>query len=182
MGTIYFFICRCTFLLLFLAVTHGNIRCKTTKDCKNPEVDEFCDENFLACEPCSGYCSGAADALPLCMKNCPSKYSFLPPANKVCEGYVFTPDCQSFCSPPGSSMLGGTGNKQVVRILLECILFFQNLFAILSYSIMVLSHASMLFMNNRGKSVVGPGFPRGMTNPEVGQKPIFFGRFLPQTA
>ena len=23
---------------------------------------------------------------------------FLPPANEVCEGYVFTPVCQSFCS------------------------------------------------------------------------------------
>ena len=25
----------------------------------------------------------------------------LPPANEVCEGYVFTPVCQSFCSPGG---------------------------------------------------------------------------------
>ena len=25
-------------------------------------------------------------------------YGFLPPANEVCEGYVFTPVCQSFCS------------------------------------------------------------------------------------
>ena len=76
MGTFYFLICRCTFLLLFLVVTHGDIRCKTTEDCNNPEVDEFCDENFLACEPCSEYCSGGADDLSLCMKYCPSKYSF----------------------------------------------------------------------------------------------------------
>ena len=26
------------------------------------------------------------------------KVMFLPPANEVCEGYVFTPVCQSFCS------------------------------------------------------------------------------------
>ena len=25
-------------------------------------------------------------------------FTYLPPANKVCEGYVFTPVCQSFCS------------------------------------------------------------------------------------
>ena len=91
----------------------------------------------------------------------------LPPANEVCEGYVFTPVCQSFCSrgkvclsacwdsgppkeqthpradtpqsrhPPGADpysplsrhphppprcMLGDTGSKRAVRILLECIL------------------------------------------------------------
>ena len=55
----------------------------------------------------------------------------LPPANKICEGYVFTPVCQSFCSqggtwagtpPPEQCMLGDTGNKRAVRILLECIL------------------------------------------------------------
>ena len=28
---------------------------------------------------------------------------YLPPANKVCEGYVFTPVCQSFCSRGGSA-------------------------------------------------------------------------------
>ena len=27
--------------------------------------------------------------------------TFLPPANEVCEGYVFTPVCQSFCSRGG---------------------------------------------------------------------------------
>ena len=27
--------------------------------------------------------------------------SYLPPANEVCEGYVFTPVCQSFCSQEG---------------------------------------------------------------------------------
>ena len=112
---------------------------------------------------------------------------YFPPANEVCEGYVFTPVCQSLCSwgtppslqvhpqdqvhPPGPGtppetrytprkvnpspetrytpwdqvhptgpstppkqvsprtrytpeqcMLGDTGNKRVVRILLECIL------------------------------------------------------------
>ena len=73
----------------------------------------------------------------------------LPPANEVCEGYVFTPVCQSFCSygghlpqcmlgyadppppgvdpweqksPPPQCMLEDTANKRVVRILLECIL------------------------------------------------------------
>ena len=73
----------------------------------------------------------------------------LPPASEVCDGYVFTPVCQSFCSqrgsasmhagivdppwsrlppPPGAEtpppvqcMLGDTGNKWLVRILLECI-------------------------------------------------------------
>ena len=36
---------------------------------------------------------------------------FLPPANDVCEGYVFTPVCQSFCSQEGclpQCMLGYT--------------------------------------------------------------------------
>ena len=74
----------------------------------------------------------------------------LPPGNEVCEGYVFTPVCQSFCSQaegclpqcmlghthnpllgrhlagqtPHSvqCMLGDTGNKRAVRFLLECIL------------------------------------------------------------
>ena len=27
---------------------------------------------------------------------------FLPPANEVCEGYVFTPVCQSFCTWAGT--------------------------------------------------------------------------------
>ena len=76
-----------------------------------------------------------------------------PPANEVCEGYVFTPVCQSFYSQGGLShcmlryplptqgpeagtpqeqtplaqcMLGDTGNKRAVRILLECnIVFFE---------------------------------------------------------
>ena len=29
---------------------------------------------------------------------------FLPPANEVCEGYVFTPVCQSFCSRGGGCL------------------------------------------------------------------------------
>ena len=28
---------------------------------------------------------------------------YLPPVNEVCEGYVFTPVCQSFCSPPAGT-------------------------------------------------------------------------------
>ena len=134
MGTFYFFICRCTFLLLFLAVGHGANRCKTTEDCKNPEVDEFCDQNFLACEPCSGYCSGDDDSLPLCMMNCPSKYSF-----------------------------------------------FQNLFAILSYGIMVFSHTSMLFLNNTRKSVADSGSPTGRQTNRWG-KNLSLARFLQKTA
>ena len=29
-------------------------------------------------------------------------FSLLPPANEFCEGYVFTPVCQSFCSQGGA--------------------------------------------------------------------------------
>ena len=32
--------------------------------------------------------------------------TLLPPANEVCEGYVFTPVCQSFCSRGGSASSG----------------------------------------------------------------------------
>ena len=32
----------------------------------------------------------------------------LPPENEVCEGYVFTPVCQSFCSQVGSLHPGGS--------------------------------------------------------------------------
>ena len=35
----------------------------------------------------------------------PYLYSSLPPANEVCEGYVFTPVCQSFCSGRGGVSL-----------------------------------------------------------------------------
>ena len=58
---------------------------------------------------------------------------FLPPANEVCEGYAFTPVCQSFCSQggvPGQVLPGRytsrqappwyTVNKWAVRIPLEC--------------------------------------------------------------
>ena len=39
--------------------------------------------------------------------------SFLPPANEVCEGYVFTPVCQSFFSPGGGACLGpGPGGSR----------------------------------------------------------------------
>ena len=73
------------------------------------------------------------------------KRLYLPPANEVCEGYVFTPVCHSVhrgglpqcmlgCTPgtigrhsppqeqtpPEQCMLGDTGNKRALRILLEC--------------------------------------------------------------
>ena len=35
-----------------------------------------------------------------------SLLSFLPPANEVCECYVFTPVCQSFCSWGGACVAG----------------------------------------------------------------------------
>ena len=35
-----------------------------------------------------------------------SSLALLPPANEVCEGYVFTPVCQSFCSG-GACVAGG---------------------------------------------------------------------------
>ena len=39
--------------------------------------------------------------------NGPNKFiQLLPPANVVCEGYVFTPVCQSFCSQGGSTLAG----------------------------------------------------------------------------
>ena len=87
--------------------------------------------------------------LSACSKPCNWNGFLLPPANEVCDGYVFTRVCQSFCSwggwgvsasvhdgththcplgsrhPPGgrppqeADMLGDTGNKRAVRILLE---------------------------------------------------------------
>ena len=91
-------------------------------------------------------------------------YAYLPPANEVCEGYVFTSVCLSTvgeCLPhcmlgytphqdqrqtpppsrhppesrhpprirhtPPQCMLGDMGNKQVVHILLECILVWMIL-------------------------------------------------------
>ena len=36
----------------------------------------------------------------------PGVLIFLPPADEVCEGYVFTPVCQSFCSQ-GAWVAGG---------------------------------------------------------------------------
>ena len=75
---------------------------------------------------------------------------FLPPANEVCEGYVFTPVCQTFCSqggclpqcilgytnssrtrppptpprsrPPGPDPLSRRLLLLTVRIILKCIL------------------------------------------------------------
>ena len=35
--------------------------------------------------------------------------TYLPPANEVCEGYVFTPVCQSFCS--GGACMVGVGMR-----------------------------------------------------------------------
>ena len=88
----------------------------------------------------------------------------LPPANEVCESYVFTPVCHSVhrggglpqcmlecTSPPNTRgrtprdkrqtpsrpeadppwnqcILGDTGNKRAVRILLECILVYRDYF------------------------------------------------------
>ena len=80
---------------------------------------------------------------------------FLPPVNEDCEGYIFTPVCQSFCSqrrvytpwantqapsqqtplskhPPPRQIppaLRDTVNKRAVHILLECILFTRFLFS-----------------------------------------------------
>ena len=38
---------------------------------------------------------------------------FSPPANVVCEGYVFTPVCQSFCSQGGVCVVGVCGRGHV---------------------------------------------------------------------
>ena len=38
----------------------------------------------------------------ICMK---LKHKLIPPVNEVCEGYVFTPVCQSFCSRGGGVCL-----------------------------------------------------------------------------
>ena len=75
--------------------------------------------------------------------------TYLPPANEVCEGYVFILVYQSFCSrgvsasvhagihpreqtPPRGikhpqCMLGDMGNKRAVRILLERILVYHRI-------------------------------------------------------
>ena len=39
--------------------------------------------------------------IPLSSENKGGCYGYLPPANEVCKGYVFTPVCQSFCSQGG---------------------------------------------------------------------------------
>ena len=67
---------------------------------------------------------------------------FLPPATKLGQGNIFRSVCQEFCpqegggvwaDPPPSRypreqcMLGDTGNKRAVRILLECILLRSNI-------------------------------------------------------
>ena len=36
-------------------------------------------------------------------------WGLLPPANEVCEGYVFTPVCQAFCSQGGGACMVGGG-------------------------------------------------------------------------
>ena len=79
----------------------------------------------------------------------PSLQRLLPPANKVCEGYVFTSVClstggggsasvhtlrgdtpapQSRHTPPAQCMLGDTANKRAVRILLELVHRIMSLF------------------------------------------------------
>ena len=40
---------------------------------------------------------------------------YLPPTNEVCEGYVFTPVCQSFCSQGGGGARGCQGACMVAR-------------------------------------------------------------------
>ena len=66
---------------------------------------------------------------------------FLPPATKLGQGNIFRSVCQEFCpqgggvwaDPPPSRypreqcMLGDTGNKRAVRILLECRLVRSNI-------------------------------------------------------
>ena len=71
-------------------------------------------------------------------------HQLLPPANEVCEGYVFSRVCHSVHgggtwvgAPPGPGtqvpppppreqcMLGDTGDKWAVRTILECILVFK---------------------------------------------------------
>ena len=54
-------------------------------------------------------------------------------------------------------------------------------FAIFSYGIMICSYTSMLFMNNRGKSVAGPGFPRGSPTPKVRVLNQLFSQFFSKT-
>ena len=67
----------------------------------------------------------------------------LPPATKFGQGNIFRSVCQEFCHPPESDtsgsrhplgsrdlpqeqcMLGDTGNKGAVPMLLECILVFK---------------------------------------------------------
>ena len=39
-------------------------------------------------------------------------YGFLPPTNEVCEGYVFTPVCQSFCSQEGAGCISQHALRQ----------------------------------------------------------------------
>ena len=98
-------------------------------------------------------------------------------ANEVAKGNVFTPVCQSFCSlrgvsasvyagmhtdleqtPPGADtplaqyMLGDTGNKRAVRILLECILV-VNRFLMNSYLIINGTHC--LLFQCKGSFCIG---------------------------
>ena len=91
--------------------------------------------------------------------------SYLPPATKLGQGYVFTSVCDSvnrgvclsscWDPPPGSRhfprtrhppgadtppeqcMLGDTGNKRAVRILLECILVLYVIHKVLQNLIQV---------------------------------------------
>ena len=48
--------------------------------------------------------------------------SWLPPATKLRQGNIFRSVCQEFYHIREQCMLGNTGNKRVVHILLECIL------------------------------------------------------------
>ena len=50
---------------------------------------------------------------------------FVPPANEVCEGYVFTGACLSTAGGGGHAWQERRPLQRVVRFLLECILVWE---------------------------------------------------------
>ena len=59
-------------------------------------------------------CYGSFTLLVSDMDSEPNGYIvLLPPANVLCEGYVFTPVCQSFCSQGGTCIAGGVRGRGV---------------------------------------------------------------------
>ena len=131
-------------------------------------------------------------------------FTFLPPTNEVCKGYVFTPVCHSVhwgegclpqcmlgytspwadtpsaadiptvadtpCSrhpppqqqtphppssrhPPALCMLGDTGNKRAVRILLECILVSSSFFLCWSWLMKYLTWTWQVFTMTKSQSL-----------------------------